>query len=485
MSIVMGRTLIIIITVALACYVGSRAWHHRPARMFVLFAGSLVLISVVAIAREVAGSAAEALATRRLALLVPGISVASLHLMLAALFVPEWWQERQPIRWITLPYSVSITILAADLLSAAGFFATFTEAGDRTFTLVTTPAGYVMLGAFFIGSMLPVLVLIVSFVRRPEVRGLIGILAGAIVASIIISSIPGLIGLPQSTSGIVLTLFLLSGPAYAVLRTDLLIPIRLASDLALHSMRDAVVVVGTDGAVMFANPSAKELGTIEGQPINTILLTMGIPAEQVAVLSTISTDNQPHEQTLIVNQRQLDLSIAPIMNSGRRYGTLVIGRDMTDMAQRTTQLEQERIRLDSVVRELTIRERERDQLAATVQALSLPLIPVLDGVLVLPLVGAFDLMRQQSFIEVLLTGITQERARLVLIDITGVPLIDTTGAQSLLRAVEAARLLGARCVLVGVRPEIAQALVSLGIQLEVRTSATLQKALQAELQRAF
>ena len=83
---------------------------------------------------------------------------------------------------------------------------------------------------------------------------------------------------------------------------------------------------------------------------------------------------------------------------------------------------------------------------------------------------------------VLMAGIEQARARLVLIDITGMPLLDTAGAAGLLRGVRAAALLGARCVLVGVRPEIAQSLVALGVPLaELATAATLQQAVHNEL----
>jgi anti-anti-sigma regulatory factor len=118
-----------------------------------------------------------------------------------------------------------------------------------------------------------------------------------------------------------------------------------------------------------------------------------------------------------------------------------------------------------------------------VQGLSLPLIPVLEGVLVLPLIGAFDMARADDFIEVLLQGIERDSARLVLIDLTGIPLLDTQGAAAILRGVRAAGLLGARCVLAGVRPEIAQALVAFDVALEqLATAPTLQRALEAEME---
>jgi anti-anti-sigma regulatory factor len=117
-----------------------------------------------------------------------------------------------------------------------------------------------------------------------------------------------------------------------------------------------------------------------------------------------------------------------------------------------------------------------------VRGLSLPLIPVLDGVLVPPLIGAFHSARIAEFAQVLLDGIERSGARLVLLDMTGMPLIDQPAAAGLLRGMRAAALLGARCVLVGVRPEIAEELGALDAPLgAMHTAPTLQQALRSVL----
>jgi anti-anti-sigma factor len=105
----------------------------------------------------------------------------------------------------------------------------------------------------------------------------------------------------------------------------------------------------------------------------------------------------------------------------------------------------------------------RDQLQAAVQALACPVVPILDGVLVMPLIGAIDTERVDQLMQTLLTAVEQRRARFVILDVTGVPLIDTQVARGLLRASASVRLLGAQTVLVGVRPEMAQTLVELGL----------------------
>jgi rsbT co-antagonist protein RsbR len=115
---------------------------------------------------------------------------------------------------------------------------------------------------------------------------------------------------------------------------------------------------------------------------------------------------------------------------------------------------------------------------ATIRELSAPVIPVLPGVLVMPLVGALDEQRADEFAQNLLDGVSRQRAHTVILDVTGVPLVDTHVARTLVQAANAIRLLGARTLLVGIRPEVAQTLVSLGVDLsDIPTYADLQGAI--------
>jgi rsbT co-antagonist protein RsbR len=116
----------------------------------------------------------------------------------------------------------------------------------------------------------------------------------------------------------------------------------------------------------------------------------------------------------------------------------------------------------------------REQTAA-IQELSAPLIPIYRGVLVLPLIGVIDSRRAVMIMETLLDGIARREASVVLLDITGVPVVDTSVAHYLLQAARAVRLLGAEVVLVGISPEIAQTIVHLGVNLsDIRTRSDLQ-----------
>jgi len=123
-------------------------------------------------------------------------------------------------------------------------------------------------------------------------------------------------------------------------------------------------------------------------------------------------------------------------------------------------------------------------LASTVRELGAPIIPLMSGVLLIPLVGALDSARAQQVISAVLDGIGQHHATVVLLDLTAVPIVDTQVANTLIQAAQAATLLGAQVILVGIRPEIAQSIVSLGINLQqIVSQPTLEVALQQLIAR--
>ncbi|HET7528593.1 MAG TPA: STAS domain-containing protein [Burkholderiaceae bacterium] len=115
--------------------------------------------------------------------------------------------------------------------------------------------------------------------------------------------------------------------------------------------------------------------------------------------------------------------------------------------------------------------------------LSTPVIKLWEGILALPLIGTLDSQRTQVVMENLLESIVQQNAEMAIIDITGVPTVDTLTAQHLLKTVAAARLMGADCIISGIRPQIAQTMVHLGVELSVVSKATLADALALALAR--
>lgn len=117
--------------------------------------------------------------------------------------------------------------------------------------------------------------------------------------------------------------------------------------------------------------------------------------------------------------------------------------------------------------------------------LSTPVVKLWEGILALPLIGTLDSGRTQTVMETLLERIVETGSELAIIDITGVPIVDTLTAQHLLKTVAAARLMGADCIISGIRPQIAQTIVHLGVDLSaVATKASLADALKLALKRS-
>src|SRR6185295_1644239 len=116
--------------------------------------------------------------------------------------------------------------------------------------------------------------------------------------------------------------------------------------------------------------------------------------------------------------------------------------------------------------------------------LSTPVVKLWDGVVAVPLIGTLDSARAQVVMEKLLQTLVDTGAAYAIVDITGVPAVDTQVAQHILKTVVAARLMGAECVISGIRPQIAQTVVALGIEFgDIVTKATLADALQHALRQ--
>jgi rsbT co-antagonist protein RsbR len=129
--------------------------------------------------------------------------------------------------------------------------------------------------------------------------------------------------------------------------------------------------------------------------------------------------------------------------------------------------------------ELILRQQEE------LLELSTPVVKLWEGILALPVIGTLDSARSQVVMENLLQTVVATNSKFAIIDITGVPTVDTLVAQHLLKTITAARLMGAECIISGVRPQIAQTIVHLGINLEdVVTKAKLADAFALALQRS-
>jgi PAS domain S-box-containing protein len=162
----------------------------------------------------------------------------------------------------------------------------------------------------------------------------------------------------------------------------------------------------------------------------------------------------------------LRTSKIPLLDTdGEIIGMLGMYEDITTQKQ----IEAERARLQEQI----IHAQQ-----AALAELSTPLIPISDDVVVMPLIGTLDSRRAQQVLETVLEGIAMSHARVAILDITGVAVVDTQVANALMRAAQAVKLLGAQVILTGIRPEVAQTLVGLGVDLNgIVTQASLQSGI--------
>jgi len=167
-------------------------------------------------------------------------------------------------------------------------------------------------------------------------------------------------------------------------------------------------------------------------------------------------------------QLVIDMEDADVFTSVETGINLLI----TDLGDAFIQSEK---RADELQEKLDLIEKQRQ----AIEELSTPIIKIWDQVLVLPLIGALDTRRSQNLTESLLTEISASQSKVAILDITGVPTVDSAVANHILKTISSVKLLGAECVITGIRPEVAQTIVHLGVDLtDVETLSNLSEGLK-------
>jgi len=240
----------------------------------------------------------------------------------------------------------------------------------------------------------------------------------------------------------------------------------------VESSDDAIIGKTLEGTVVSWNLAAERMygyaaREIVGRSINT-LVPPNRSEETVQILERVKRGERvDHFETVRLRKDDLcinvSLTVSPIKDeSGRVIGASTIARDIT---------EQKKLR-----EALTQRAKE-------ILDVSTPVLQVWEGVVVAPFIGTLDTQRAEQFTERLLERIVETNSSVALLDVTGVPAMDTRTAQHLIETIAALRLLGAQAVLTGVRPAIAQMLTHLGINLtDVVTRSSLAAGLAVALE---
>ncbi len=201
------------------------------------------------------------------------------------------------------------------------------------------------------------------------------------------------------------------------------------------------------------------------------------------------------ERAILAAQAILSIAVVPIMVGEQWWG--FIGFDDCENPRTWTPIEIETLQavaamiggiLYSEQRAAASVAMQQQLIAAqerVIRELSTPLIPIADDVVIMPIIGQIDAARAQQMTETLLNGVAAQQASTVLLDVTGVQAIDTRTANAFIGAAQAVRLLGARVILTGIQPAIANTLVQLGIDLtQIDTRRTLQDGIAAVLHQS-
>ena len=241
--------------------------------------------------------------------------------------------------------------------------------------------------------------------------------------------------------------------------------------LLLEATSDLVGLARPDGTIFFTNQAGADMVGTSAEQLQDVHVSKLHPPAYSAYLAEEAIPKTLEEgvwsgegELLRADGSVLPVSqvIVPIYDrAGQLSATGTFIRDIS----RAKQLEAEL-------------RAQAERLSAALMAMSTPLIPLTPEIVVMPLIGQMDSERAQQVLEVALEGVQQSGAKIILLDITGLAALDAEVAAALIRAARALRLLGAQTILTGVRPQVAQTLVSLELDLEgITTQATLQAAI--------
>ncbi|MGB1286126.1 MAG: STAS domain-containing protein [Aggregatilineales bacterium] len=238
----------------------------------------------------------------------------------------------------------------------------------------------------------------------------------------------------------------------------------------LASSPDFILLLDKDAKIEYINQY-----TLEESPLGLLVYDISRPETHDLIRTTLekakSTGEAHAYRSEGIDDRWYETHVKMIMDTDREV-YIMSARNITDRVV----AEQERNRLQEQI----IREQQR-----ALEELSTPIIPLMERIIVLPVIGSIDNNRARDLMRNLLAGISEHRAKTVILDVTGVPMIDSGVADHLNRTIQAARLKGAQTIVTGISDGVAETIVDLGIDWEtLETMRDLQSGLVLALQRA-
>jgi rsbT co-antagonist protein RsbR len=260
-------------------------------------------------------------------------------------------------------------------------------------------------------------------------------------------------------------------------------------EATFKSIADGVVVCDSQGKVLRITAAAEDIVGISQPELSADQWTTayGIyrldgatryTTEDLPLIRALRGESVDREELLIRHEGRpegiwLQVSTRPLLaEDGSPRGAVAVFHDISDRKRWEKELEAQ------LSREKQANEMLR-RLSSTVSELSTPILEVWDDVLALPVIGVVDTRRSAEMMERVLEEITRTQCRFVILDVTGVDVVDTSTADRFIRLVHAVQIIGARCMLTGIRSAVAQTLVSLGLDLgSLITLRTLKHGLR-------
>jgi diguanylate cyclase (GGDEF)-like protein/PAS domain S-box-containing protein len=345
---------IVIILTALATFVAVRAGAGLPARLFVAVTATLVVMNVCNLARFLVTDPLTGMLLAAPSLLALTLLEGLLLLLLSALFMPQWWAGTRPIRWIALPYFLVLLVLGGDIGADTGWFVGSITRSDTGFYRFAPaqPGASVLLGLSFVGWLVQLALLLVAFAWKPPTRPAISLLFGAIVIGIVAPMLISTLPIPYLSHlpHVLVSLPLLAALAYAVLRTRLVIPTPAALNLAIQALPDPLVVLDTRQRVVYTNPAAEALRLLPGHLSNELAACVA------------QADCSDDAVRVVLDGRQVMMHSTAVINLyGEQIGLLLLGRDVTELEQRTAELHASERLLQTLIDHLPASVLVKDQ----------------------------------------------------------------------------------------------------------------------------
>ena len=183
------------------------------------------------------------------------------------------------------------------------------------------------------------------------------------------------------------------------------------------------------------------------------------------------------------NSVWLEATYNPILNLNKEVVRVIkFSTDVTEKVQNSLRVTENSKQLEAALQHAIESDKKRQELDQTVQEMSTPVTPIWQDILLLPLVGVVDSTRTDDVMRKSLAKISETEARIFILDISGVPMVDNAVANQLIKITKATRLMGCETIISGLSPSIAQTMVDLGVEVgQIRTTATLRDALKAGL----